>query len=424
MPAPTDLAPDREAVQRHTIRTLMFTQVWGGVGLAAGATVGSLLAEEISGRVELAGLGGTFQTLGAALLAIPIATLAHRYGRRPSLTFAYAAAVLGALLIVVAAYLSSFSVFLVGSALLGSATGANSAARYAAADLALPTQRGRDLSLVVWVTTIGSVLGPNLAGPAEPLARAMHLDVLAGPFVVSAAALAVAGVVMWTRLRPDPLVVSRQLSDTVHTSGKGSLSRGVAALRASRRALAGVVIMALGHAVMVSVMVMTPLHMRHGHASLVVVGLVISGHILGMFAFAPVMGMAVDRLGAPKVAFAGGLLLVAATTVAGAAAQGYSHGLAIALFLLGLGWSAAFVSGSVLLVGGVAIVERPASQGISDLVMGLTAACGGALAGVVLEHAGFAPLAHIALIGALVIIAVSVTAIRASAGLRPGGTSG
>ena len=175
MPAPTDLAADREAVQRHTIRTLMFTQVWGGVGLAAGATVGSLLAEEISGRVELAGLGGTFQTLGAALLAIPIATLAHRYGRRPSLTFAYAAAVLGALLIVVAAYLSNFAIFLLGSALLGSASGANSAARYAAADLALPAHRGRDLSLVVWVTTIGSVLGPNLAGPAEPLARAMHL---------------------------------------------------------------------------------------------------------------------------------------------------------------------------------------------------------------------------------------------------------
>lgn len=404
---PVTVTTEWAAAQRHTVRTLMMTQVFGGVGLSAGATVGSLLAEKISGRTDLAGLGGTFQTFGAALLALPIAAVAHRAGRRPSLTLAYALAVAGAALVVVAAASNCFSVFLLGSALLGSATAANSAARYAAADLALPAHRGRDLSLVVWVTTLGSALGPNLAGPAEPLAHALHLDPLAGPFVVSVGVLAIAATVMWVRLRPDPLLLSRVLADAPAGVARGTTRRGVRAIRAQPRALAGVVVMALGHVVMVAVMVMTPLHLRHGHATLMVIGLVISGHIIGMFAFAPLMGLAADRFGDSVVAGGGGLVLIAATALAGAAAQGYSHGLALGLFLLGLGWSATFVAGSLLLVSAVDLADRPGAQGVADLTMSLAAAAGGAAAGVVVEQLGYAWLAHLALIGAVLVVIVA-----------------
>ncbi|MEI2778861.1 MAG: MFS transporter [Tetrasphaera sp.] len=401
---------DRAQAQRHTVSTLMTTQVLGGIGLSAGATVGSLLAEKISGRTDLAGLGGTFQTLGAALLALPLAAIAHRAGRRPSLTIAYAAAVAGALLVVAASAASSFALFLLGSVLLGSATAANSAARYAAADLALPEHRGRDLSLVVWVTTAGSVLGPNLVGPAEPIARTLGLDVLVGPFVISTVVLLVAASLMWVRLRPDPLLLSRTLSGEPPALAKGSLSRGLAAICAHPLALAGVTTMALGHVVMVSIMVMTPLHMVHGHASLSVVGFVISGHIVGMFAFAPVMGIAVDRFGARAVALVGGLILLLSTLRAGVAEAGFSMGLAIALFLLGLGWSATFVSGSTMLVGAVSVRERAGAQGVGDLVMGLSAAGGGAAAGVVVQHFGYGWLAHGALLGAVAVLGVSVLA--------------
>lgn len=405
----------RAEAQRRTLRTLMFTQVLGGVGLAAGATVGSLLAERISGRTDLAGLGGTFQTLGAALLALPIATVAHRTGRRPSLTLAYVVAALGALGIVAAAATQSFSLFLLGSAALGAASAANSAARYAAADLALPAHRGRDLSLVVWVTTLGSVLGPNLAGPAEPIARALGLDVLAGPFVVSAVVLMLGAVAITALLRPDPLLLSRQLSGEEAAPRKGSLGRGVAALRRHPEASQGVAIMALGHAVMVGVMVMTPLHLVHGHASLAIVGFVISGHIFGMFAFAPIWGIGVDRFGAPWVALAGGAILLISAVLAGLSAAGFSVLLTIALFLLGLGWSAAFISGSTLLVGPLTVTERPAGQGLADLGMGLTAAICGAAAGVIVQHWGYAWLAHVALVGAFAIMAIAAMAVTASA---------
>ncbi len=406
---------DREAAQRHTVRTLMVTQVLSGVGLAAGATVGSILAEKISGRTDFAGLGGTFQTLGAALFAIPVAALAHRAGRRPSLTFAYAVAVLGALGIVAAAVAGSFALLLAGCVLLGCATAANSAARYAAADLALPAHRGRDLSLVVWVTTVGSVLGPNLTAPARPLARALGVDELAGPFVISAIVLTVGAVVMWARLRPDPLLLARALAPVDEEPARGSVRRGLSAIRASRRATAAVGVTALGHMVMVSLMVMTPLHMVHGHASLEIVGFVISGHILGMFALSPLMGIAVDRVGAGRVAIGGGLLLLLATFLAGRSAIGYSHDLALGLFVLGVGWSATLVSGSTLLVASIPIPRRAGAQGVSDLVMGMAAASGGAIAGVVVDQWGYARLAQFCALLAVAVVLLGLLIRRSEA---------
>ena len=390
----------------------MGSQVLGGVGLAAGATVGSLLAEKISGRTELAGLGGTFQVLGSALIAIPMAQLANRSGRRHSLTTGYLMAIVGAVLMVSAAAIGSFSMFLLGSLLLGGATATNSAARYAAVDLALPEHRGRDLSLVVWVTTIGSVLGPNLAGPAEPLARALGVDVLAGPFVISAIALTLGALLIFTRLRPDPLVLARELAGSAARAPKGALGRGIRLVMTTPRALAAVIVIAIGHAVMVAVMVMTPLHMVHGHAALTVVGLVISGHILGMFAFSPLMGLAVDRVGAPIVAAGGGVVLIVACLSAARAPAGHSALLTVGLFLLGLGWSATLVSGSTLLVGSIPLAERASAQGSSDLLMGLAAASGGAVAGVVVDQLGYAALARISAGFAVLVILAALAAAR------------
>ncbi len=410
---PTDASIDLDRAQRHTLRVLMLSQVLGGVGLAAGATVGALLAYRLTGRTLLAGLGGTFQTLGSAVLALPIAAIAQRGGRRPSLTTAYALAALGAILIVLSAALKSFPVFLVGSGLLGAATAANNAARYAATDLARWERRGRDLSLVVWVTTLGSVLGPNLAGPAKPLAQFLHIDPLVGPFVISAVVLAGGAITIRLGLIPDPLLLARARADAEREPSGGALGRGWRAVSSQPRAVGGVTVMALGHLVMVAVMVMTPLHLTAGHASLEVVGLVISGHILGMFAFAPLMGMAVDRAGAPVVALAGGVTQAAAAILAGLSGEGFSIGLALALFLLGLGWSATLVSGSTILVGAVSLGDRAPSQGLGDMVMGLTAAAGGVAAGIVVDQASFAWLGGLALVAAMVIIATALMLRRA-----------
>lgn len=404
--------PDRATLQRRTVTTLVGSQVLGGVGLSAGIAVGALLAEEVSGSARFAGLGGTFQVLGSALVAIPMARVMAARGRRPGLALGYALAAAGAVGLITAGIIGSFPLLLVASLAFGGATTANSQSRYAAADLAPPDRRARDLSIVVWATTVGSVLGPNLVGPSAPVADALGLPRLTGPFVFSLVGLLLAIVVVLVRLRPDPLLLSRRLAlDEGGEPGEpihGSVTRGLRVAFAHPVARLGLLTLALGHGVMVSVMVMTPLHMSHGHAELTVIGLVISIHIIGMYAFSPLTGLAVDRVGGRVVALVGSGILGAATLLASVSPMGESSTLIGGLFLLGLGWSCTLVAGSTLLTSAVPAAERPGVQGASDLLMGLAAGGGGAVAGVIVDRVGFQALALTSLGFAMVIGLVAI----------------
>jgi MFS family permease len=410
----TAAAPDR--VQRHVVRTLVVAQMLGGVGMSAGVAVGALLAEEVSGSARWAGLGGTFQILGAAVIAIPMSRLMAARGRRPGLALGYGLAALGAVGLVTAGVIGSFALLLVSSVLFGGATASNSQSRYAAADLAAPQHRARDLSIVVWATTVGSVLGPNLVGPSAPVAEWLGLPTLTGPYVFSLIGLLLAIAVVSLRLRPDPLLEARRrrIADGDDSGpAHGSVSRGLRVIAAIPAARLGLLTLALGHVVMVSVMVMTPLHMAHGDAGLELIGLVISIHIVGMFAFSPLTGLAVDRFGGRAVAVVGSVVLSTATLLASAAPEGGSATLGLGLFLLGLGWSCTLVAGSTMLTAAVPAIERPGAQGGSDLVMGLVAGLGGALAGVVVDRASFSVLALLALGVAVVIgLVAALSAVR------------
>ena len=400
------------------MRTLVGTQVLGGVGLSAGIAVSALLAEDVSGSAKFAGLGGTFQVLGAALIAIPMSRVMAAHGRRPGLVLGYALAAVGAVGLVTAGVIRSFPLLLVASLLFGGATASNSSSRFAAADLAAPEHRARDLSIVVWATTIGSVIGPNLAGPSAPVAEAFGVPELTGPFLFSLVGLVLAIALILLRLRPDPLVEARRRSVADgDESGPthGSVSRGLRVAAGIPAARLGIATLALGHVTMVSVMVMTPLHMSHGDAGLEVIGFVISIHILGMFAFSPLTGFAVDRFGGRAVAVVGSVVLSTATLLASTSPEGDSVTLVAGLFLLGLGWSCTLVAGSTLLTAAVPVRERPGAQGASDLLMGLMAGGGGALAGVVVDRASFQALG----LGALA-VAVTIGLAAALTATRPG----
>ncbi|MGL5867426.1 MAG: MFS transporter, partial [Dermatophilaceae bacterium] len=363
------------AAQRRVVGTLVVSQMLGGIGLSSGVAVGALLAEEVSGSATWAGLGSTFQVLGSALIAIPMARVMAARGRRPGIVLGYALAVAGALGLILSGVVGNFALLLLASVLFGGATASTSQSRFAAADLAAPEHRGRDLGLVVWATTVGSVLGPNLVGPAEPVADALGLPRLTGPFLFSCVGLVLAVGFVTTRLRPDPLLEARRRAGADNDAAThGSVRRGLGVIRAVPQARRGVLTVVLGHVTMVSVMVMTPLHMAHGGADLALVGFVISIHVLGMFAFSPLTGAATDRFGARAVALTGALVLALATVLASLSPEGHSGTLLAGLFLLGLGWSGTLVAGSTMLVAALPLAERPGAQGASDLLMGLCAA--------------------------------------------------
>jgi len=388
------------AAQRRTLSVLFATQVIGGVGSAMGASVGALLAADIAG-VGLSGVAQSATVIGAALFAVPATAIVHRRGRRPSLAAGYCVAALGALIVFTAALQRSVPLLFLGFFLFGGATAAGFQARYAAVDLAPAALRGRHLSLIIWGTTLGAVVGPSLAAAAGTAVARYGAPTIAGPFFFSASLFTLATLLLLLLLRPDPAVVARELNAGAAArapagAGMGAALRAVAGHTSARL---GVVAMATGHMVMVGVMAMTPVHIRAaGHDAahtLSIVGVVLSLHIAGMFAFAPVMGWLTDRLGRRPVVMAGIALLLGACAVAGTAGHD-SVRLALGMTLLGLGWSGTMVAGSTLLSESVPMEVKASAQGLSDLVMGLAGATAGAISGLILEGWGYPGLTLLA----------------------------
>jgi MFS family permease len=400
---PPAVPPHRDvgAIHRRTIGLLFLTQVIAGIGMAVGASVGALLAAEIAG-VALSGVAQSANVIGAALFAVPAADIVQRRGRRPSLALGYALAALGAMLVVAAAVRRSIPLLFLGLFLFGCASAANYQSRYAAVDLAPDAVRGRHLSFVVWATTIGAVIGPTLAAPAGAALERYGLPTMAGPYVFSALLFGLTALLLLLLLRPDPAVVARELAASggaTSSTRPGGVRAALPVVLARPAARLGVGAMAIGHVVMVGVMTMTPVHIRSaGHDTahtLRIVGFVLSAHVAGMFAFAPLFGWLTDRLGRRPVVAMGLVLLLTACAVAGTAAHDSAR-LTAGMLLLGLGWSAAMVAGSTLLSEAVPAELRPSAQGLSDLTMGLAGATAGALSGVVVEGLGYPALTLLA----------------------------
>ena len=397
-----------EFLQKRTVRTLALGQILGGFGLGSTLSIGALLAAELSGSVAWSGAAATFSTLGAAIWAIPLARLAFAKGRRIALALGAALAITGATLVITAAQIKVFPLLLVALFLLGSGSAASLQARFAATDIPLDKKVGKDLSLVVWATTIGAVTGPNLFGPGEIVGNFLGLPELTGPFVFTIAAQVLATTVFWFGLRPDPLLVAKQIAaDKLQTKPKVSLSSAFSTLKQYPVAAYAIVSIALSHMVMVAVMSMTPVHVSSHGGSLVVVGFVISLHILGMYAFAPLFGILSDKIGPVKTIVTGQIIYVAALLIAGLGSE-TGHLVTIGLFLLGLGWSAATVSGSALLSVSVPAEQKTNVQGLSDSLMNFSGAFGGAISGTLVALYMFTGLNLITLVPVAAILVMSV----------------
>jgi MFS family permease len=404
-------ASEQAVVQRRTVLILSLGQVLGGIAFGATVSLGALLAADISGSDALSGLATASVTLGAALCAIPLARLAAKVGRRRALTLGNLFALVGIAVVILAAALRIFPLLLAGILMIGAGNAGNLQSRFAATDLAAPVHRGRDLSIVVWATTIGGVAGPLLLAPGEVVGQALGMPPQTGSYVFSFVAQCAALLLYVVALRPDPLLSAQRLARTAAAAvGETVADRPVVA----RYAIFAV---AASHVVMASVMAMTPVHlshMAHGANGMAatpadvsqLVGVTIALHVAGMYALSPVFGILADRWGKLRVVLLG-QSLSAASLVFAIFANDRPWGVMAALILLGLGWSAATVAGAALLTEASAPELRTRRQGRSDSLMSLCAAAGAVLAGIVLSNFQYAGLGLAASVLVIAIVVLS-----------------
>jgi MFS family permease len=386
---------DRHALYRRSLTVVVCSQIFGGAGLAAGVTVGALLAQQMVGGDSIAGLPAALFTLGSALAAYGVGRLTQRSGRRLGLASGFLVGAVGAAGIVLAAVADNTVLLFASMFVYGAGTATNLQARYAGTDLAPAQSRATAVSVAMVSTTLGAVAGPNLVGPLGDLAESLGIPALAGPFLLAAVAYGLAGLVLFVFLRPDPFVVARTLAEepaydvvpaeeaTAEVSPQPAHGSGV---------LVGATVMVLTQVAMVAIMTMTPVQMRHHHHSLGEVGFVIGMHIGAMYLPSLVTGRLVDRVGRLPMAVAAAVTLLAAGLVAGLSPSDSMPLLTVALVLLGLGWNFGLISGTALIVDSTPVETRARTQGAVDVLIALSGAGGGALSGMVVDASSFAVL--------------------------------
>lgn len=393
--------------------TLFVAQVCGSTGQSIVLAVGSILAASITGTNTWSGLPVAVGALGTALASWPLARLMARSGRRPGLALGYSLAIVGALLGMAGVAVRSFPLMLAGMALFGIASTSNLLARYAAADVSTGAQRGRAMGLIVWGSTVGSMIGPNLMGPALRVGALLGIESTASAFLVSVAGYALGALLIQIFLRPDPLTLARQAQEIADAGATAVTARSLGVILNDVRVQIALATLAESQFVMISTTSTSPLYLHDQGHNVQTIGLAVSLHLAGMYVTSPLAGWLSDRLGRLLIIGAGAVTLILAVMLAGLAPGSDRLLVILALFLNGVGWNMAFVAGSALLTDALAPNERASVQGLADLFMGLMGALGSATGGMVLGIWGFAILNAVGAV--LVLGPLTVTLLRRQA---------
>ena len=401
---------EQKKLYKRSLFIVVISQIFGGAGLAAGVTVGALLAQDMLGNESYAGIPAALFTLGSALAALLVGRMSQRYGRRAGLAAGFLTGGAGALGVIMAAVHQSIFLLFLSLFIYGAGTATNLQARYAGTDLAGPKQRATAVSIAMVSTTFGAVAGPVLVDVMGKYALSIGVPALAGPFLLAAAAFIVAGLVFLLFLRPDPLVIANEIAKANKSNNIASMQSMKVSTSNNRGIVVGATVMILTQIVMVAIMTMTPIHMKHHGHGLGDVGLVIGFHIGAMYLPSLVTGYLTDKIGRTAMSLASGGVLLAAGLLAAWAPADNLPLLVIALVLLGLGWNFGLISGTALIVDATNPLTRAKTQGAIDVFIALAGASGGALSGMVAANTSYATLSLIGGFLSLLVIPVAVWA--------------
>lgn len=403
----------QQQLYKRTLSIVVLSQLFGGAGLAAGVTVGALLAQNMLGTERYAGIPAALITLGSALASFLMGRLTQRHGRRSGLAAGFLSGGIGAIGIIAAAVASNIPLLYLSLFIYGAGTATNMQARYAGTDMARPNQRATAISIAMVSTTFGAVAGPNLVEVMGNFAESLGIPALAGPFLLAAAAFTLAGLIILIWLRPDPFVIASRIAEAQSSGGQSKSSMTSPANKKGIRL--GAAIMILTQIVMVAIMTMTPIHMTHHGHGLSEVGLVIGIHVGAMYLPSLFTGILIDKIGRIKMACASGVVLLSAGTLAAFGPADSMVSLITALALLGLGWNLGLISGTALIVDSTSQATRAKTQGTVDVLIALAGASGGVLSGMIVAQSSYATLALAGGLLSLLLIPVIFWSARSKA---------
>lgn len=399
---------DLKQIYKRTLFVVSISQIFGGAGLAAGITVGALLAQQMMGTDAFSGLPAALFTIGSAAAAFIVGRLSQRYGRRTGLMIGFLAGGLGALGVVISAITNSLLLLFVSLFIYGAGTATNLQARYAGTDLANQNQRATAISIILVSTTVGAFAGPNLVGVMGDFASSIGVPALAGPFILSGTAFIIAGLIIFLMLRPDPFLIVKMLESSKNKQiNKVSITNSKQ-FNDKRGIAIGAAVMILTQLVMIAIMTMTPVHMKHHGHGLSEIGLVIGVHIGSMYLPSLVTGVLVDKIGRTAMVIASGITLLLAGVIAAIAPGDSMFLLIIALSLLGVGWNFGLISGTTILVDSTESSTRAQTQGTIDVLIALAGATGGAMSGMIVAYSSYAALSFAGGVLSLMLIPVVV----------------
>ncbi|MCM3194722.1 MFS transporter [Priestia megaterium] len=405
-----DSPEKKNRLYKHTLFIVGLSQIFGGAGLAAGITVGAILAQQMLGTDAVSGLPTAMFTLGSAGAALAVGRLSQRYGRRFGLATGFIVGGIGAIGVIFSAIINSIFLLFASLLIYGAGTATNLQARYAGTDLASAKQRATAVSMAMVFTTFGAVAGPNLVSVMGHFALSIGVPALAGPFILAAAAYILAGFVFFIMLRPDPLLIARAIEMNKQERDIQQSLTNVEQSTNKKGVAVGATVMVLTQIVMVAIMTMTPVHMGHHGHGLREVGIVIGAHIGSMYLPSLVTGILIDKIGRTAMTIASGVILLLAGLVAAIAPSSSMGFLVLALSLLGLGWNLGLISGTAQIVDATEPSTRAKTQGTIDVLIALAGASGGALSGMVVAHSSYATLSLSGGILSLILIPVVIWA--------------
>lgn len=384
-----------EKLYKRTLKIVVISQTFGGAGLAAGITVGALIAQDMLGSTSYAGLPAALFTLGSALAAYLVGRISQQLGRRLGLSFGFLGGAIGALGVIIATVIQNAWLLFFALFIYGAGTSTNLQVRYAGADLAKPKQRATAISIAMVATTLGAVFGPNMVTPIGKVAQMFNIPPLAGPFILAALAYSLAGMTLFFFLKPDPFLVAKTLDAQRKQKRASATSESEIEFDGTPErsgAIVGALVLVLSHIVMVAIMTMTPVHMQEHGTGLTAVGVVIGLHIAAMYLPSIITGRLVDAIGRSKMVIASGVTLAISGLMAAYAPGGSLFWMAFALILLGLGWNFGLISGTAIIVDSTTMGNRAKTQGAADVFVALGGTAGSLLSGVIVAQSSYAVL--------------------------------